>query len=318
MKKSFRIFALFAFVLVFTASAAIGAEQLTMGTGGTAGTYYPLGGAISQIVSDNSEGKVNITAQATGASVENINLLNMGDVDLILVQNDLTHYAVHGEEAFKGRKIDNIQVIARLYPETIHIVASTESGIKDITDFKGKNVSVGAPGSGNEANARQIFDIYGLTYDDIKPHFISYAETTDHFKDRLVDAFIYTTGVPNPSIQDISTLQDLFFVTIEGERREQLIEKYPFFAKATLPAGSYRGLEEPVETVAVQCILAARADLSEDTVYTITKTMFANLEAISNAHSAGKNIKITEALDGISTPLHPGAEKFYREFGLIK
>ncbi len=318
MKKSFRAIALFAFVLVFSASAAFAAEQLTMGTGGTAGTYYPLGGAISQIISDNSEGKVNITAQATGASVENINLLDLGDVDLILVQNDLTHYAVHGEEAFKGRQIDSIKVIARLYPETIHMVASKESGIKDVSEFKGKNISVGAPGSGNEANARQIFDIYGLTYDDLKPHFISYAETTDHFKDRLVDAFIYTTGVPNPSIQDISTLQDIIFVPIEGEMRDKLIAKYPFFAKDTLPADSYRGMEGPVETVAVQCILAARADLSEDTVYTITKAMFSNLEAIGNAHAKGKSIKITEALFGISTPLHPGAEKFYKEFGLIK
>ena len=318
MKKSFKVFALFAFVLVFTASAAFAAEQLTMGTGGAAGTYYPLGGAMSQIISDNSDGKVNITAQATGASVENINLLNAGDVDLILVQNDLTHYAVHGQEAFKGRQIDTLRVIARLYPETIHIVASKESGIKTIADFKGRNISVGAPGSGNEANARQIFDIYGLTYDDIKPHFISYAETTDHFKDRLVDAFIYTTGVPNPSIQDISTLQDIVFVPIEGEMRDKLIAKYPFFAKNTLPGGSYRGVDKPVETVAVQCILVARADLSEDTVYTITKALFSNLEAIGNAHAKGKSSKITEALFGVSTPLHPGAEKFYKEYGLIK
>lgn len=315
MKK---FLALLAIVAVFTAGAALAAEQLILGTGGTSGTYYPLGGSMAQIISDNSEGKVNITAQATGASVENINLIDLEDVDLIIVQNDLSDYAVKGTEFFKDGQVDNLTAIARLYPETIHIVASIESGIKDISDFKGKRISVGAPGSGNEANARQIFDIFGLTYDDITPHFISYTETTDHFKDRLVDAFIYTTGVPNPSIQDISTLQDLYFVPIDGEKRDQVIEKYPFFAKDVLPAGSYRGQTGDVETIAVQAILAARAGLSEDTVYTITKALFANLDALGLAHAKGKDIKITHALDGISIPLHPGAEKFYKEYGLIK
>ena len=315
MKK---FLALLAIVAVFSAGAALAAEQLTLGTGGTAGTYYPLGGSMAQIISDNSEGKVNITAQATGASVENINLIALEDVDLIIVQNDLSDYAVKGTEAFKDNKVDNLTAIARLYPETIHIVASVESGIKDVSDFKGKRISVGAPGSGNEANARQIFDIYGFGYDDITPHFISYAETTDHFKDRLVDAFIYTTGVPNPSIQDISTLQDIVFVPVAGEMRDKIMEKYPFFAKDVIPAEAYRGQDEPVETIAVQAILAARAGLSEDTVYTVTKALFSNLDALGDAHSKGKGIKITHALDGISIPLHPGAEKFYREYGLIK
>jgi len=319
MKKGIRVLALFGLAVIFTASAAFAApQQLTMGTGGTAGTYYPFGGAMSQIISDNSNGTVNITAQSTGASIENINLLAAGDVDLIIVQNDLSDYAVNGTEFFKDRKIGNLTAIARLYPETIHVVASKASGIKTFADFKGKNISVGAPGSGNEANARQIFDVYGLTYDDIKPHFISYAETTDHFKDRLVDAFLYTTGTPNPSIQDISTLQDIVFVPIDGEMRNKLIEKYPFFAKDVLPGKTYRGQDEPVETVAVQAILPARKELSEEVVYTITKALFQNHEALGNAHHKGKSVKISQALDGISVPVHPGAVKFYKEVGLMK
>ncbi|MDK2958671.1 MAG: uncharacterized protein PWP47_715 [Synergistaceae bacterium] len=319
MKKGIRVLALFGLAVIFTASAAFAApQQLTMATGGTAGTYYPLGGAMSQIISDNSDGKVNITAQSTGASIENINLLAAGDVDLIIVQNDLSDYAAKGTEFFKDRKIGNLTAIARLYPETIHVVASKDSGIKTFADFKGKNISVGAPGSGNEANARQIFGIYGLKYEDFKPHFISYAETTDHFKDRLVDAFIYTTGAPNPSIQDISTLQDIVFIPIDGEMRDKLIENYPFFAKDVIPGGTYRGQDEPVETVAVQAILAARKELSEDVVYTITKALFSNLEAVGNAHHKGKSMKLSNALDGISVPVHPGAVKFYKEVGLMK
>lgn len=319
MKKLSRILSVSAiFALVFLSAAWAAPQQLTMGTGGTAGTYYPFGGAMSQIISDNSNGMVNITAQSTGASIENINLLAAGDVDLIIVQNDLSDYAVNGTEFFKDRKIGNITAIARLYPETIHLVASKDSGITTLEGFKGKNISVGAPGSGNEANARQIFDVYGFSYDDFKPHFISYAETTDHFKDRLVDAFIYTTGTPNPSIQDISTLQEIVFIPIEGEKREELLKKYPFFARDVLPANSYRGLEKPVETVAVQAILAARKELSEDVVYAITKALFENLEALGNAHHKGKTVSIEKALDGISVPIHPGAVKYYKEKGIMK
>ena len=319
MKKLSRILSVCTiFALVFLSAAWAAPQQLTMGTGGTAGTYYPFGGAMSQIISDHSNGMVNITAQSTGASVENINLLAAGDVDLIIVQNDLSDYAMNGTEFFKDRKIGNLTAIARLYPETIHLVASKESGIKTLGDFKGKNISVGAPGSGNEANARQIFDVYGLSYDDFKPHFISYAETTDHFKDRLVDAFIYTTGVPNPSIQDISTLQDIVFIPIDGAKRDELLKKYPFFAKDVLPANSYRGLDKPVETVAVQAILAARKELSDEVVYAITKGLFENLEALGNAHHKGKTVKIEKALDGISIPIHPGAVKYYKEKGIIK
>ncbi len=319
MKKLSRILSVCTiFTLVFLSAAWAAPQQLTLGTGGTAGTYYPFGGAMSQIISDNSDGMVNITAQSTGASIENINLLAAGDVDLIIVQNDLSDYAVNGTEFFKDRKIENITAIARLYPETIHLVVSKESGITTLEGFKGKNVSVGAPGSGNEANARQIFDVYGFGYDDFKPHFISYAETTDHFKDRLVDAFIYTTGTPNPSIQDISTLQDIVFVPIDGEKREELLKKYPFFAKDILPANSYRGLDKPVETVAVQAILAARKGLSEDVVYAITKALFENLEALGNSHHKGKTVSIEKALDGISVPVHPGAVKYYKEKGIMK
>jgi len=319
MKKFAKILAFLSIAALFTAGAALAAPmQLTMGTGGTAGTYYPLGGALSQIISDNSGGVVNITAQSTGASIENINLLAAGDVDLIIVQNDMSDYAYNGTEFFKDRKIENITAIARLYPEHIQVIASKESGIKTIADFKGKNISVGAPGSGNEANVRQILDVYGVTYNDFKAHFISYAETTDHFKDRLVDAFSYTTGAPNPSIQDISTLQDIVFVPIEGEMRDKLIAKYPFIAKEVIPGNTYRGQDQPVETVAVQAILAVRKELPEDVVYTMTKALFQNLEAVGNAHHKGKSILLSRALDGISIPVHPGAEKFFKEAGLMK
>jgi TRAP transporter TAXI family solute receptor len=293
--------------------------RLTLATGGTAGTYYPYGGAIAQIISEKT-GIVEITAQATGATGENLNLLAAGDVDMALVQNDLSYYAYNGLEIFKDNPVKNVRGIARLYPEVIHVVAQANSGIKTIADFKGKRISLGASGSGNEANCRQIFEFYNLDpeYKDLTPYFISYAETTDHFKDLQIDAFVYTTGVPSPSIMDITLLQEAAFVPIDGEVRDKIIEKYPFFTAETLPAGSYKGLDNDLGTVAVQCILVVSEALSEDTVYAMTKALFENLEELGNAHAKGKEVFLERAIEGVTVPLHPGAEKYYKEVGLIK
>ena len=316
MKKAF-ILALITLV-VFTGTAlAAQPMQLTLATGGTAGTYYPLGGALAQVISEKS-GVVSITAQSTGATGENLNLIGMGDVDLALVQNDLSHYAYSGLEIYKDNKVNNFKAIARLYPETIHVVAHKDSGIKSLADFQGKRISVGASGSGNEANCRQIFEFYRLSYDNIKPLFISYSETTNHFKDRQVDAFIYTTGVPNPSIMDIVTLHDALFLPIEGAIRDEIIKKYPFFAPDKIPANSYSKQTKDVETVAVQCIMIVRDDIPENIVYAMTKALFENLDAVSKAHAKGKEISLSKALDGLTVPLHPGAEKYFKEVGAVK
>ncbi|WP_286951513.1 MULTISPECIES: TAXI family TRAP transporter solute-binding subunit [Aminobacterium] len=317
LRRSWAMVLMVAFcIMMFAGGASARTLQWTLATGGTAGTYYPLGGAIAQILS-NHVPEVNITAQSTGASVENMNLITAGDVDLALVQNDIAHYAYTGTEFFKG-KIQNVRAIARLYPETIHVVVPADSELVTIRDFKGKDVSVGAPGSGNEANARQIFGAYGLEYKDFTPHFLSYAETADHFKDRMLDAFIYTTGAPNSSIQDICTLHKIKFIPIYGKMREALMAEYPFFAVELMPANTYSGQVEPVETVAVQAILIAGENLPEEEVYLITKALFENLDEVGESHHKGKSITLEKALDGITIPLHPGAERYYKEVGLIK
>lgn len=289
--------------------------KLTMGTGGTAGTYYPYGGAIAQIMSDKT-GLVSITAQATGAAIENIRLLNQGDIDLALVQNDSAHYAYNGIEVFKDNKITSFKAIARLYPEVIHVVTGADSGIKTFADFKGKKISVGAPGSGNEANTRQILTAVGVDYKEFTPLFLSYAETASNFKDRQVDAFMYTTGAPNPSLMDISTLQNLYFIPIEGETRDKIMKAYPFFAKYTFAPGTYKGIEKAVETISVQSILVVSDKLPEDIVYAMTKAMFENKNALTVAHAKGKELDVKKARDGITIPFHPGAEKYFKEVGV--
>ena len=320
MKKS-SIMAL-AVMGVFAAAAAFAAPaQYIMGTGGTAGTYYPLGGAISQIITDNSNKVVSVVAQATGASVENLNMINAGDMDLALVQNDTADYAKKGVMFFKA-PLKNVVGICRIYPDHIQVAVAADSPIKDISGFRGKNLSVGAPGSGNEANARQIlgeFNMFnGKDYVNFTPHFLSYAEATSHFKDRQIDGFMFTTGAPNSGIQEIVTAQPLRFIEIKGAMRDLIIAKYPFFAKAVIPAGTYKGQDKDVETIAVQACLIARRDMPDKEAYAITKAIFENLKAIGDAHAKGKSLTLAAALDGMTLDIHPGALKYYKEVGLVK
>lgn len=319
MKKS-RILAI-ALVELFVTSTAFATSQLIMGTGGTSGTYYPLGGALSQIITDHSGGKVACVAQATGASVENLNMLNAGDMDLALVQNDTADYAKHGTLFFKA-PLTNVTGICGIYPEHIQIAVNADSSIKSLKDFKGKNISVGAPGSGTEANTSQILGEVGLfngtDYVGFTPHFLSYTESTSHFKDRLIDGFSFTVGAPNAGIQEIVTTQPLRFLEIKGKLRDDIIAKYPFFAPAVIEKGTYSGLDHDVETIAVRACLIVRRDMPEDEVYAITKAIFENLEALGNAHAKGKNLTLEHALDGMTLDIHPGAVKYYKEVGLIK
>lgn len=309
---------------IFAASAAFAASQFIMGTGGTSGTYYPLGGAISQIITDHSGGKVSCTAQATGASIENLNLLNAGDIDLALVQNDTADYAKNGELFFNA-PLKNITGICRIYPEHIQVAVNPDSGIESLADVKGHKFSVGAPGSGNVANASQILGMVGLhggkdvnDFVGFEPHYLSYAESTSNFKDRIIDGFMFTVGAPNAGIQEIVTSQPLRFIEIKGELRDKIIAKYPFFAPAVIEKDAYSTLDHDVETIAVQACLVARRDMSEDDAYALTKAIFENLEALGNAHNKGKSLTLEHALDGMTLDIHPGALKYYKEVGLVK
>lgn len=309
--------ALGAFMLLVCAGGlATAGERLTMGTGGTAGVYYPLGGAIAQTITNKNPG-IEVSAQSTGATGENLRLTEAHDIDLAIVQNDLTHAAFNGEAPFTS-KLQNLRAIGRLYPEYLHVVATVDSGIKHMADFKGKKVSVGARGSGNEANCRQIFEFYGLNYDNLTPIFLPYGETADMFKDRQIDAFVFTIGTPNPAIQDITTMQSIQFVPVDGKERDAVVAKFPYFAKDQIPANSYKGQTEPTETLSVQAMLIVNKDLSDDTVYAITKTIFENIPELAKAHNKAAEFDAAKALNGVTIPLHPGAERYFKEKGIVK
>jgi len=286
---------------------------ITIGTGGTAGTYFPLGGALAEIWNKNIPG-MNANATSTGASAANVALLKDSKVDVIFVQNDAAYYALNDLELYKGKAMPDIRGIASLYDETCQLVALASSNIKSIADLKGKRVSVGAAGSGVEANARQILEAAGLSYDDIKVQYLSFAESASNLKDGNIDAAFNTAGAPTAAIQDLAASKKIVLVPVDGAVADALMAKWAFYTKTTIPAGTYQGVDAAVTTVSVKSMLAVSAKLEDKIVYDMLKTMFANGDRLAASHKKGADIKIATATDGMSIPLHPGAVKFYKEF----
>ena len=283
-------------------------QFINIATGGTAGTYYPIGGAIAEVLNKNG---MNASAQSTGASVANINMLKDKQVELAIVQNDITYYAINGKEMFEeGGKVENLKGIASLYPETCQFVVREDSGIKSINDLKGKRVAVGAAGSGAEANARQILEAYGITYEDINEQFLSFAEGSYALKDGTVDAAFVTAGYPTASVQDIASQNKIRLLPVGDEQIKKLSEKYPFYTKTVVPAGVYQGFDEEIQTVSVMAILVANDKIDAALGEKLTKAVFDNLEKIAAAHAAGKNITRATALEGMDfITMNEGAVK---------
>ena len=283
-------------------------QFINIATGGTAGTYYPIGGAIAEVLNKNG---MNASAQSTGASVANINMLKDKQVELAIVQNDITYYAVNGQEMFKeGGKVENLFGIASLYPETCQFVVRDDSGIRSINDLKGKRVAVGAAGSGAEANARQILEAYGITYDDVEEQFLSFAEGAYALKDNTVDAAFVTAGYPTSSVQDVASQNKIRILPVGDEQIKKLAEKYPFYTKTVVPKGVYQGFDEDVQTVSVMAILICNDKIDAALGEKLTNAIFNNIDKIAAAHSAAKNIKKDTALNALDfMKMNEGAAK---------
>jgi uncharacterized protein len=290
--------------------------KLVLATGGTAGTYYPLGGAMGKIWNSKIPG-MNVTAQTSGASAENVRLINKKEVELALVQSDILDFAFTAKEAFK-EPLKAMSAIAVLYPEVIQVVVRADSPAKSFADLKGMKIGVGAPGSGTEANFRQLLDVYGLSKDDVKGQFLSFSESADGFKDKHIDAFIVTAGIPNAGIMDVGTQHAIRLLNISPEIMAKLTQKYPFLSPVKVPGNTYKGLADEVHTVAVNAVLIASNELKEDVVYNLTKSLFDNLADLGAAHAKGKELSLETAVKGAGIPFHPGAVKYYKEKGVMK
>jgi TRAP transporter TAXI family solute receptor len=290
-------------------------QQIRMATGGSQGTYYAFGSAVGQILAEKT--KIPITIQSTGASKANIQLIDAGEAELAIVQNDVMDYAWRGVDLFNGEKIATFSSMAALYAEVCQVVVNADSGIETIADLKGKNVSVGDAGSGVEFNARQILEAYGITFNDIGKQNLSFGASADALRDNKIEAFFCVAGAPTPAIVDLAVSKKIAVLEIDDQHAAQLIQKYPFYTQYPIPSGSYQGQGE-VKTVAVKATFIVSSKLSEDTVYQLTKALFENKSQIEVAHVKGKELSSSYAVAGISVPFHPGAQKYLKEIGALK
>jgi TRAP transporter TAXI family solute receptor len=295
---------------------AFAAEFINVLTGGTSGVYYPLGVALSEIYGDGiAEARTQV--QATKASVENLNLLQQGKGEIAFSLADAVKLGWDGNtEAGFPAKLDKLRAVGAIYPNYIQIVASRDSGITSLADLKGKSLSGGAPATGTELNARAILAAAGMSYDDVgKVEYLPFAESVELIKNRQLDATLQSAGLGVASIRDLATSLPITVVAVPADIVAKIGAPYE---AATIPAGTYEGQTEDVATAAVGNILVTHDGVSEETVYQMTKLMFDNLDKLSAAHAAAKAIKLDAATRGLPIPLHPGAERYYRETGIVK
>ncbi|AWE06108.1 immunogenic protein [Lysinibacillus sp. 2017] len=281
---------------------------LSILTGGTQGTYYPLGGTFADLITTDTG--VKTTAEVSQASAANMTALAAGEGEVAFVQTDIAYYATQGTLMFEGQKMDSVVALGALYPETIQLVTLADSGIKSFADLKGKRVSVGAPGSGTYANAEQLLEIHGLTMDDIKAQNLDFGESTDGIQSGQIDAAFITAGYPTGAVEALNATNGVYIVPVEADKAAELIAKYPYYAVDKIPSGTY-GLESDVPAVSVGAMLAVKKDLPEDLVYAMTKAIYDNTDKIG--HAKGAFIKAETGLDGIGIDVHPGAQKYFDE-----
>jgi TRAP transporter TAXI family solute receptor len=322
--KRIGILALLAVLFAAVTALPVGAQQrrlVTIASGWVVGVYYPLAGAMSRIAYNAKDLNIRATVEASGASVANAQLIGAGDADFALLQNDIAFYAYNGATlaAFKGKPVKNMGGIFTIYPELVHIVATQASGVKSLRDLKGKRVVLGPQGSGTEQNALQTLEVYGIKESDLgKAERIDAGAAADQLKDGRVDVAFFTTGLGSAVILDTFISGKVVMVPIESVPAEVLKKQYPFYTLEKIPANTYKGQEREVMTPAVMAMMVARRDLPEDLVYKFTKAIFDNLPQFHSAHAAAKNLSLQTAQNGMPVPLHPGAEKFYREKGIAR
>lgn len=290
-------------------STQLDTKFVTIVTGGASGPYNILGTTLAQIYSKTYS--VNSKAQATAASIQNLNLVNQGKAEIAFVMSDVLSQAINGSDAFPT-PLENVAQMAVLYPNYVQIVTSKRSGIKTMDDLKGRRVSVGDLNSGAELNSRTLLNGHGITYDDLKVDFLAYTEAVDALKAGRLDAAILTSGLPNAAILELEQGFDLQLVEIRKEMVDKITKNQDYFLSGEIPANTYNNTES-IPTAVIVNALIVRKNLNEEDVYKLTKTFFENLQTLSNAHQAAKDISLEEAQNGLIAPLHPGSKRYYDE-----
>lgn len=322
MKKTLNILVVALTVVAGFATVATQAQERVffgIATGGTGGTYYPLGGMLAQLLSNSTElngKKLSATAETGNASVANSGLLGRGAIESAFVAADILDAAYNGKNQFEGKAIKNIRALGSLYPEVVQLVASP--GITKFEDLKGKTVSSGSPGSGQWQLLGDLLAAHGMTRDDIKEDYSSFSQSVEKIRDGNLDASVITAGAPTASVVELSNAHDINILPLRGPVIDGLLKTQPYYAKTILPGGTYKGVDKDVETLAVRAVWATHADLPEPIAYAVTKALYENVETLAKVHVKGKDITLESALESVSVPLHKGAERYFREQGVLK
>ena len=302
-------------VMLFTLASCAGASAtMTMGTGGTSGTYYAFGGILGSQIKDASG--INVNVVSTDGSKANILGIDAGNYQLGTVQSDVMAYAWAGSRSFESEgALKSFRVVGGLYAEAVQLV-TLNPDIKSVADLKGKKVSIGAAGSGVYFNAIDVLNAAGLTENDIVAQYQSFGDSADNLKDGKIDAAFIVAGPPTPAISELFTTKTAYLVPIDGAVAEKLQKDCPYYTVHTIPAGTYTGQSADVKTVTVKATLIVSASASEDEVYDLTKAIFDNIPAITAAHAKGSELSLENATSGMTAPFHAGAAKYFAEKGV--
>jgi len=296
---------------------AVQPQDLMMGTGSTGGTYYALGAAMANSIGAKlADRQITVSAQVTGASVENLNLINRGELELGIAMNNVAADAFAGTGAF-SEPVTNVSSIGVVYNEVYQIVADGRTGARNVEDLKGMKIAIGPAGSGTVGLSEKVFAAAGLDVNrDIQPQSDSFGDAATKMQDGHIDAACNVLAVPASSIEEMATTMSLSYINISDEILAVIQADAPYFTRKVIPAGTYRGQTEDCNTITCKAALYCRADLDEETVYQVTKAFYESGDEIAAAHATGKEVQLEGCLDGITTPIHPGAARYFKEMGI--
>ncbi len=310
-------------IAALSTTAALAQQRLFFGiaTGGTGGTYYPLGGMLAQLISNKvvvDGKKLSATAEAAGASVGNAKLLGNKEIESAFVAADILDAAFNGKGQFAGTPIKNLRALGALYPETVQLVTRADFNINSVRDLKGKSISSGAPGSGQYQLLTDLLAVHGMTRADIKEDLSSFTQAVDKIKDGNLHATLITAGVPTSAVTDFAQSHALKVIPLAGPEIAELQRQQPYYAKVPLPANTYKGQTAAVETLAVMAVWAAHDGISDSVAYEVTKALYENTAIMGQVHVQGKNISLGTATAVGTAPMHPGSLKYFKEKGVVK
>ncbi|MBU2512896.1 TAXI family TRAP transporter solute-binding subunit [bacterium] len=336
-KKRLLVLVLAVAGMLMTAPGCFAAKRFfAIATGGTGGTYYPLGGVLAQALTTKVKDVI-ITAQSGNASTANLNLIRSSSIESAFVQNNTAYQAYYGTDQFENNPVKNVRGIASLYPEVIQIVTRKAAGINSISDLKGKSVIPGDRGSGTAVDAENIITAAGMSFKDFGGvDWLSFSGISQRMQDNQADAGFITAGIPTSSVMELVSSTPITILSLDDTLIAKIIKAHPFYAKVVIPAETYANQMMPVTTIAVMAQWVCAAEIDEELIYTLTKELWepgfhvlrmqdnkpapapSGADIMAQAHAKGKDVTLATALNGMAIPLHPGAERYYREKGLIK